>query len=232
MPEMLKTSLDVSEWNGHIFTLPLYQSQPVLLLLVCWKKCICKCGLNLQAGLVVVLVVTVIINITFILDTSRRLQDTAPKSGTPLPSLFFIQCFFSFFSSSFLHFFLLLTLHVCVCAHFVLILSCLFQRLFSSTPSIFCFSLCLHPNITALVDWAWNTKLLTSLCLCVFVSVSPFVSFSLLAPPPPPPKSFEVSSTVSAPYDNRLILFCVVKLYAFHEVFTWSMSCLTLSYSR
>ncbi|XP_076440231.1 protein O-linked-mannose beta-1,2-N-acetylglucosaminyltransferase 1-like isoform X2 [Babylonia areolata] len=41
------------------------------------QRCLSKC---FQAGLVVVLLVTVIINITFILDTSRRLQDTVPKT--------------------------------------------------------------------------------------------------------------------------------------------------------
>lgn len=41
------------------------------------QRCFSKC---LQAGLVVVLVVTVIINITFILDTSRRLQDSPPHT--------------------------------------------------------------------------------------------------------------------------------------------------------
>ncbi|KAK7487497.1 hypothetical protein BaRGS_00021199, partial [Batillaria attramentaria] len=40
------------------------------------QRCFSKC---LQAGLVVVLLATVIINITFILDTSRRLQDSTPQ---------------------------------------------------------------------------------------------------------------------------------------------------------
>lgn len=42
------------------------------------RRCFTKCC---QAGLVVVLLITVIINITFILDTSRRLQNTTAKTN-------------------------------------------------------------------------------------------------------------------------------------------------------
>ncbi|PVD23743.1 hypothetical protein C0Q70_17016 [Pomacea canaliculata] len=42
------------------------------------QRCFTKC---VQAGLVVVLLVTVVINITFIVDTSRRLKDTAPQTS-------------------------------------------------------------------------------------------------------------------------------------------------------
>ncbi|KAL8570719.1 hypothetical protein ACOMHN_039154 [Nucella lapillus] len=41
------------------------------------QRCLSKC---FQAGLIVVLLVTVIINITFILDTGRRLQEATPKT--------------------------------------------------------------------------------------------------------------------------------------------------------